>query len=58
MMHSLFAMMSKVRKTFERLKAVFVNAFILKHYDWNADLCMKIDAFNREVEDVLSRRRA
>ncbi len=50
----LFAMMLKVRKTFERLKAVFVNVFILKHYDWNANLCMKIDAFNREVKDVLS----
>jgi len=32
-MYSLFAMMSKARKVFERLKAVFVNAFILKHYD-------------------------
>jgi len=32
-MHSLFAMMLKARKAFERLKAVFVNAFILKHYD-------------------------
>ncbi len=29
----LFAMTSKARKAFERLKAVFVNAFILKHYD-------------------------
>ncbi len=46
----------KVRKTFERLKVIFVNAFILKHYDWNADLCMKIDASNREVEDVLSQK--
>ncbi len=33
MMHSLFAMTSKARKAFERLKAVFINAFILKHYD-------------------------
>jgi len=32
-MHSFFAMMLKARKAFERLKAVFVNAFILKHYD-------------------------
>jgi len=32
-MHSFFAMTSKVRKAFERLKAVFINAFILKHYD-------------------------
>ncbi len=53
-MYSLFAMMSKARKVFERLKAVFVNAFILKHYDWDADLRMKIDASNHEVEDVLS----
>ncbi len=55
-MRSLFAMTSKARKAFERLKAVFVNAFILKHYDWDADLCMKIDASNREVEDVLSQK--
>ncbi len=32
-MHLLFAMMLKVRKAFERLKAIFVNALILKHYD-------------------------
>ncbi len=56
MMHSFFAMISKVRKAFERLKAVFINAFILKHYNWIANLCMKIDASNREVEDVLSQK--
>ncbi len=55
-MHSFFAMMLKARKAFERLKAVFVNAFILKHYDWNADFCMKINASNHEVEDVLSQK--
>ncbi len=55
-MCSLFAMTLKARKAFERLKAVFVNALILKHYDWNADLCMKINASNREVEDVLSQK--
>jgi len=32
-MHLLFAMTSKVREAFERLKTVFVNAFILKYYD-------------------------
>jgi len=52
----LFAMMSKARKAFERLKTVFVNAFILKHYDWDANLCMKINASNHEVEDVLSQK--
>ncbi len=56
MMHSLFAMTLKARKAFKRLKAVFVNAFILKHYDWDVNLCMKIDASNREVEDVLSQK--
>jgi len=55
-MHSFFAMTSKARKAFERLKAVFVSALILKHYDWDADLRMKIDASNREVEDVLSQK--
>ncbi len=54
MMYSFFAMMLKARKVFERLKTIFVNAFILKHYDWNADFCMKINASNRKVEDVLS----
>jgi len=29
----LFVMTSKAREAFERLKAIFVNAFILKHYD-------------------------
>jgi len=33
MMYSLFAMTLKVRKVFKRLKAVFINALILKHYD-------------------------
>ncbi len=56
MMHSLFVMTLKARKTFERLKTIFVNAFILKHYDWDANLRMKIDALNREVEDVLSQK--
>ncbi len=55
-MYLFFAMTLKARKAFERLKAVFVNAFILKHYDWDADLRMKIDASNREVEDVLSQK--
>ncbi len=55
-MHSLFAMMLKARKAFERLKIIFINAFILKHYDWNVDLCMKINASNHEVEDVLSQK--
>jgi len=31
-------------------------SLILKHYDWNADLCMKINALNHEVEDVLSQK--
>ncbi len=56
MMHSLFAMMLKARKVFERLKTIFVSAFILKHYDWDADLCMKIDVSNREVKDMLSQK--
>jgi len=55
-MHSLFAMTLKVRKAFERLKIIFVNVLILKHYDWNANLRMKINAFNHEVEDVLSQK--
>ena len=52
----LFVMTSKAREAFERLKAIFVNAFILKHYDWDADFRIKIDAFNHEVEDVLSQK--
>ncbi len=56
MMHLFFAMMLKAKKAFEKLKAVFVSALILKHYDWNANFCMKIDASNREVEDMLSQK--
>ncbi len=55
-MHLLFAMISKAREAFERLKAVFINAFILKRYDWDANLCMKINASNHEVEDMLSQK--
>ncbi len=55
-MHSFFEMTSKARKAFERLKAVFVDAFILKHYDWDANLCMKIDALNHEVENMFSQK--
>ena len=55
-MHSFFAMTLKAREAFERLKAIFVNALILKHYDWDADLCIKIDASNREVENMLSQK--
>jgi len=33
MMYLLFAMTSKAREAFEKLKTVFINAFILKHYD-------------------------
>jgi len=56
MMHSLFAMMLKARKAFERLKTIFVSAFILKHYDWDANFHMKINTFNHEVEDVFSQK--
>ncbi len=55
-MHSLFAMTLKVKEAFERLKVIFINAFILKHYDWDADLYMNIDASNRKVEDVLNQK--
>ena len=56
MMHSLFAMILKAREVFERLKTIFINAFILKHYDWNADLCIKINASNYEVENMLNQK--
>ncbi len=56
MIYSFFVMMLKVRKVFERLKTIFVNAFILKHYDWDADFCMKIDASNCKIKDVLSQK--
>ncbi len=56
MMYSFFAITVKAIKTFEKLKAVFISAFILKHYDWDTDLCIKINAFNREVKDVLSQK--
>ncbi len=49
-------MILKAKKAFERLKTIFVNAFILKHYDWNANLCMKINASNYKVEDMLNQK--
>ncbi len=51
-----FAMTSKARDAFERLKAVFVSAPILEHYDWDADLRMETDASNRGAGGVLSQK--
>ncbi len=55
-MHSLFIMTLKAKEAFERLKTIFISTFILKHYDWDANLCMKINASNHEVEDVLNQK--
>ncbi len=56
MMYSLFAMTLKARKAFKRLKTIFINVFILKHYNWDANFCIKINASNREVEDMFSQK--
>ncbi len=32
-MHLFFIMTLKARKAFKRLKTIFINAFILKHYN-------------------------
>ncbi len=55
-MYLFFTMTLKARNFFERLKIIFINAFILKHYNWNANLCMKINASNYKVEDVLNQK--
>ncbi len=42
----------------DSISMTWLNAIslILKHYNWNANLCMKINALNYEVEDVLSQK--
>ena len=53
---SIFIWNAETQKTFFNLKTAFINALILQHYDWNVALQMKIDVFNRDVEDVFNQR--
>ena len=49
-----FVMTQKIRVAFDELKIKFTIAFILTHYDWEAKLRIKIDAFDRETNDVFN----
>ena len=53
---SIFAMIKKTKKVFEKLKKIFIIAFVLAHFDFLVELCMKIDASNRDAEDVLDQK--
>ena len=53
---SIFAMIKKTKKVFEKLKKIFITASILAYFDLLAELCMKIDAFNRDAKDVLNQK--
>ena len=51
-----FAMTKKARNAFEKLKRIFIIAFILQHYDWKIEIRMKTNAFNCETNDVFSQK--
>ena len=51
---SIFVWDAETQETFFNLKIAFISAFILQHYNWSVALQIKIDAFNRDVEDVLN----
>ena len=50
----IFVWDAEAQKAFLNLKIAFINVFILQHYNWSVALQMKIDAFNRDVENVLN----
>ena len=52
----IFAMIKKTKKVFEKLKKIFIIAFVLAHFDSLVELCMKIDASNKNAEDVLNQK--
>ena len=51
-----FVMTQKIRVAFDELKIKFTTASILTHYDWEVKLRMKIDASDRETDDVLNQK--
>ena len=52
----IFIWNAKTQKTFLNLKIAFINVFILQYYNWSVALQMKINVFNRDVEDVFNQR--
>ena len=53
---SIFAMIKKTKKVFEKLKKIFIIVFVLTYFDFLVELCMKIDASNRDAESVLNQK--
>ena len=53
---STFAMIKKTKKIFEKLKKIFIIAFVLTHFDSLVELCMKIDTSNKNAESVLDQK--
>ncbi len=51
---SSFIWLSKVKQAFNQLCNVFMKAFILRHFDSERHICIKIDAFNYAVVSILS----
>ena len=51
-----FAMTKEVKAAFNELKIRFTTAPILTHYDWEAKLRMKTDAFDRGADGVLNQK--
>ena len=51
-----FAMTKKARNAFEKLKGIFIIAFILQHYHWKIEIRIKTNAFNCETNDIFSQK--
>ena len=49
-------MIKKTKKVFEELKKIFITTFVLAHFDLLVELCMKIDASNKDAESVLNQK--
>ena len=53
---SIFAMIKKTKKIFEKLKKIFIIVFVLAHFDLFVKLCIKIDASNKNAKNMLNKK--
>ncbi len=51
---SSFIWWSEAKQAFNQLRDVFIKAFILRHFDSERHICIKIDTFNYAVMSILS----
>ena len=46
----------KQNKIFEKLRNIFTNTLVLKHYDWNVEFRIKINISNRNANNVFNQK--